>query len=968
MKKNSLRFILSLLFLGSLLQSTYSQTVSWTKEYDGTAKDDDFAKSMVMDKNGNIYVTGSSLGDSGENNYVTIKYNSSGVQQWASVYYGSGDWDDFAAAIAIDAKGNVFVTGSVSGSASTNFGTIKYNNSGVLQWAKEYDGSAEDEDAAVAMAIDTAGNVYVVGYSADTSGTLNFATVKYDNSGAFQWAKEYDGSGNGDDQPAGIAVDIAGNVYVGGYGESSAGNIDYITIKYNKSGTRQWVKEYNGGGDDDDFCTAITLDAGDNIIITGGAVSAGGTYDMVTVKYNSAGSLQWTKELDGAGKDLDYALAIVSDTASNIYITGANTTASGTTNFATVKYNKSGSLQWSKDFNGAGNDDDEANAIALDPAGNVYVTGYTTISTGANYGTVKYNNSGTQQWSKEYDGTANSDDQPSKILADASGSVYVTGSATSSSGSVNYVTIKYCTAPANAGTISGPKTVCTGQSGVVYSVSSIGNATDYIWTLPTGATITSGNNTRTITVSFGSNPTTGNITVQGSNSCGKGNVSTLAVTVGKLQVISFKGFKDLCINAGIVNLTTLSNATPFTGKWQVIDSAGVTNSKAELQVGLDANNGDTLDTRKLNPQKGPGLYKLRYSDGAGICYSKRDTLLRIHSLPTVTVGLSNNGSSGKFCESAAGITLIANPSGGTWTSSVSGIISGGKFLPGNVTSGNKDKWLSLTYTYTHPTTKCDTSKSIPVYVQSKEAVSITTADYDTCYSNSLQFKLQASSAFTNKITWSHNAGVTKGSFDNNIQISTNNPATFKLFPRADSITYVIIKVETGGLICPSVIDNLTIKVNPLPAKPVISKTGTLLTSTTASTYQWYMNGTKINGAASKTYSATANGNYTVVVTNNGKCSNSSDVLNVIIGSVKNTKANHGVIIYPNPSTGKFTIELKTFEKAEIEITNSTGGVLFNAPLESSKTEINLIDRSKGIYFYKIRSAGSIMSRGILVVE
>jgi len=93
--------------------------------------------------------------------------------------------------------------------------------------------------------------------------------------------------------------------------------------------------------------------------------------------------------------------------------------------------------------------------------------------------------------------------------------------------------------PIAAGTITGTSSVCQGQSGVSYSVPAIDNATDYIWTLPIGATITAGTNTNNITVDFNAIATDGNITVDGTNSCGDGTVSAdFAVTVNPLPIIS----------------------------------------------------------------------------------------------------------------------------------------------------------------------------------------------------------------------------------------------------------------------------------------------------------------------------------------------------------------------------------------------------------------------------------------------
>jgi hypothetical protein len=101
------------------------------------------------------------------------------------------------------------------------------------------------------------------------------------------------------------------------------------------------------------------------------------------------------------------------------------------------------------------------------------------------------------------------------------------------------VTVTVNPLPAAAGTITGTASVCQGQTGVIYSVDAIANATGYIWTLPAEATITAGANTNSITVAFSTAAINGYLTVQGSNSCGTGIVSAnYLVTVNQLPSTS----------------------------------------------------------------------------------------------------------------------------------------------------------------------------------------------------------------------------------------------------------------------------------------------------------------------------------------------------------------------------------------------------------------------------------------------
>jgi hypothetical protein len=119
------------------------------------------------------------------------------------------------------------------------------------------------------------------------------------------------------------------------------------------------------------------------------------------------------------------------------------------------------------------------------------------------------------------------------------GTSYLNGRALSKGGAISLVANTVNFLPAAAGTVSGTAVVCQGQTGVIFSVPAIANATSYSWTIPSGATITSGANSNSITVDFSISSVSGNITVQGINSCGTGTVSaTYAVTVNYLPITS----------------------------------------------------------------------------------------------------------------------------------------------------------------------------------------------------------------------------------------------------------------------------------------------------------------------------------------------------------------------------------------------------------------------------------------------
>jgi uncharacterized delta-60 repeat protein len=435
------------------LPSSAGVQEEWVARYDDNSVDD--ATAIVVDSLGNVYVTGSSFSSGHE--IVTIKYNTAGQQQWVARYSGSGN--AFATAIAVDSSGRVYVTGY---SSTENFGddyvTIKYNATGQQQWIAQYNGGGNLDDHAVAIVVDVSGNVYVTGFDTNTGFETEYATVKYNAAGQQEWAARYHGPNNSFDFASALAVDPSGNVYVTGQSLGSNTSDDYATIKYNAAGQEQWVARYNGPANDSDGADAVAIDGAGNVYVTGASWGSGTDVDYATIKYNSNGQVQWVQRYDGPSSSYDAATALKVDGAGNVYVTGFSATSESYYDYATIKYSAAGQQQWVARYNGPpGNDIDEAAAIAVDGSGSVYVTGRS-IGSGTyfDYATVKYNSSGQEDWVVRYNGPANADDSAAGIAVDDSGNVYVTGSSYVN-GNDDYATIKYVQGPTPT------PTPCTGR-------------------------------------------------------------------------------------------------------------------------------------------------------------------------------------------------------------------------------------------------------------------------------------------------------------------------------------------------------------------------------------------------------------------------------------------------------------------------------------------------------------------------
>ena len=215
------------------------------------------------------------------------------------------------------------------------------------EWNRTWGFSSTDSGRGVA--IDSLDNIYLAGYTW-ISPPIQAALVKYDTSGNVIWSRTWDGVN--DVRAHAVAVDSSDNVYMGGYGTLGLGAFDLFIVKYNSAGTVQWSRMW--GGTDYERIYGLAVDSSDSVYLVGETSSWGaGSQDMVIVKYNSAGTLQWNRTWGLSGFEEAYTVGC--DSSDNVYMVGITTSFIGSLQWNIVKYNSGGTLLWNRTWGSWGN-------------------------------------------------------------------------------------------------------------------------------------------------------------------------------------------------------------------------------------------------------------------------------------------------------------------------------------------------------------------------------------------------------------------------------------------------------------------------------------------------------------------------------------------------------------------------------------------------------------------------------------
>lgn len=817
-----------------------------------------------------------------------------------------------------------------------------------LQWAKQFTGPlyGTNINAGTAIRLDKYGNVYVTGnfqstvdfdpgpavFNMTTTGNFASFVAKYDTSGGLKWAKCFLNTDY--IHTPSMSIDSSGNVYTCGY--------------------------FRG---DTDF------DPGANTFNLTHSSLAG--YDAYISKLDSNGNFVWAVNF-GAGSATVNATSIDTDPSGNIYTTGtynqtidfdpgagiANLTAPGNGDVFIMKMNSAGNLLWVKSTTGNVNTGfaNIGAAVEVDFSGNVLITGkyygvcdfdpgigVSSLSSGSPAGFVlKLDNSGNFVWAKGL-GLAGYSCFGTALTTDSSGNVYSTGSF---SGFVDFD--------------PGP---------ALYLLNGFG-ANSYIWKLDSNGNFVFAKNVNTLYNSEkftaiclnndGDLYLTGGFEDKVDFDPGIGVFSLTSISSGYTNIFILK----LDNNGEFRNAKVFKSPGRGLGYSLTIDQTG--NIYTSGEVGIPYTNFDPDG----------GVYNL-YTGIQAIYMSKlklcetHDTL-NIHAcnfynllgqmiITTDSIILKSYLSS-YGCDSIVVYSIHIHHVSNTNISynACDSISLGGQWYTASVTDtlnyinqGGCDSNIIANITINHSSSnQINVSGCSPFVLNGQTYTSTGT------YTQTLVNSTGCDSVLTVNLNISGNASFDTLSFTNCDSVSINN-VTYD-----SSGSYTQLYSNAAG--CDSV---LTLNVTIHSVQATASQSGSMLSANTAgASYQWlWCNPYQIiAGATNPSYNALSNGDYAVVVTQNG-CSDTSVCLNVTGIGINNYPKSPTIQIYPNPVTEKLYIESEDiFQNAKIRLLDITGRVVMEfTPGAKNKTEIDISTLVSGIYFVNISNQESNFSRKII---
>ena len=417
----------------------------WDKE--GGSMPVFYRNASTTDAQNNVYVVGSTTNVLTSNDILVQKFSPEGELLWEHSFDGGANLQDMGTGVFVDDSNNVYITGAATQNSQNNLDLVvlKYNSIGSLLWTYYYNfgGSPIPHDAGTSITGDNDGGIYVTGTSSGNGTMMDYSTLKLKDNGTLLWSNRYDYT-QYNEVPNKISF-AGGQVFVTGASQMSLApnKWELATVFYNSNnGNINGVKRSGGSSIEGvNEANDLILDDQGNIFVLGATKNQATGFDMSLYKLNNDLDIVWEQHFDGYGND-DKGSGLKMDSLGNIYAVGSVSNPTQGKNYSILKYDSTGVLQWSREFNGLANLDDEAVQLVV-REDRIFVTGAARNDTNSEIVTMGYTADGDIFSVKTFDSPFGLGDKPTAMGIDLDNNLIIVGQIKETDTTFRNVTFKY---------------------------------------------------------------------------------------------------------------------------------------------------------------------------------------------------------------------------------------------------------------------------------------------------------------------------------------------------------------------------------------------------------------------------------------------------------------------------------------------------------------------------------------------
>ncbi len=352
---------------------------------------------VVSDPDGNVYVVGEAPNESGNADFLIVKYNRNGAEEWSRFVDPSEGSDDEAIAVAIHPTGNIIVAGTANrrngGNGLPQVIVLSLSPSNELNWLEQLSSEEFRASEAGELALAPNGDILVTGTGLANSADI--ITGRFNGNGRQLWVASFDGGEGNRDTGASIATDSAGNALVVGTSRLEVSGDDIIGIFYNPRGTEIWQRRHSGDDDEDDQGAKALFDSRNRAVIVGAIHSKSTALDFFAARHSPSGNEQFTQTETSRGRINDIPVDAAIDSSNAILITGNSFRKKPGTEGMLVKFDAQSNIEWARSIPATGEPGDQINDLVL-PGDNgpVIAGGKMNPPFGVDLYSAKFNSSG----------------------------------------------------------------------------------------------------------------------------------------------------------------------------------------------------------------------------------------------------------------------------------------------------------------------------------------------------------------------------------------------------------------------------------------------------------------------------------------------------------------------------------------------------------------------------------------------